>query len=402
MAEALVPGQRKFASALSAYTGLDPRVVGAWVKSEQSGSAAQNYQRKRYFNWLNIARTDSGDASGSHSSVWSNPESAARATAEWIKGRGKIASAYGRPAPGIRAILNSAGRDPQAQINAIGNSGWATAPDYASKIASIFGSELKGDRGLLAEARRHGAHSLAAGQLAAQIMPHLSEPAGPSSAQTTDIVRMLQTALAPQQGASVAGTALSRPQTSGGSYQSPTAPRVPAALTPQPKAATQDTVLGLLAKLGQDASTTEVAGGQQPAPAGPLPVASPQAQGKLAGIVATANRIGNAHVPYLWGGGHAGKMLPGSKVTPLDCSGAVSAALGINPKVSGEFESWGAPGKGRNVTIWANAEHVLMEVNGRFWGTSHSNPGGGAGWIKPGVISKSYLRNFTPRHPGKL
>jgi len=254
--------------------------------------------------------------------------------------------------------------------------------------------------------RRYGgrevAHVTRAGQLAAQITPHLSEPAGPSSAQTADIVQMLQAALAPQQGSSVAATALPRPQTSGGGYQSPTAPRVPAVLTPQPKAATQDTVLGLLAKLGQDASTTEVAGGQQPAPAGPLPAASPQAQGKLAGIVATANRIGNAHVPYLWGGGHAGKMLPGSKVTPLDCSGAVSAALGINPKVSGEFESWGAPGKGRNVTIWANAEHVLMEVNGRFWGTSRSNPGGGAGWIKPGVISKSYLRNFTPRHPGKL
>ncbi|HXJ92637.1 MAG TPA: lytic transglycosylase domain-containing protein [Terriglobia bacterium] len=130
-----------------------------------------------------------------------------------------------------------------------------------------------------------------------------------------------------------------------------------------------------------------------------VPKASPQDEPHLASIIQEADHISEAHVPYLWGGGHAARVLPGGKVTPLDCSGAVSAALGINPKVASEFESWGAPGKGPHLTIWAKSTHVLMEVDGKFWGTSASNPGGGAGWIKPGVITPEYLKGFTPRHP---
>jgi hypothetical protein len=30
----------------------------------------------------------------------------------------------------------------------------------------------------------------------------------------------------------------------------------------------------------------------------------------------------------------------------MDCSGAVSAALGIDPRVSGDFVTWGSPGDG--------------------------------------------------------
>lgn len=117
-------------------------------------------------------------------------------------------------------------------------------------------------------------------------------------------------------------------------------------------------------------------------------------------IEAEAERIDKAHVPYLWGGGHQGKQARGSRVTPLDCSGAVSRVLGINPLVSGQFMKWGKPGRGKNITIWANEEHVLMEIGGHFWGTSDANPGGGAGWIPREHISKAYLARFTPRHPG--
>lgn len=313
---------------------------------------------------------------------WGSPQqlSSVRYQAEqFLKRAIPIAGKYGSSGQLAQAVQRSAFPERYDQHSA----------EAAQLLAAIGGHQ--------------GAHAMLS-SMGAGHPPEAATAASPGSspAQTADIVSMLQAALAPQQGASVAGTALPRPQSSGGAYQSPTTPHVPSPLTPQPQSSAQDNVLGLLSKLSQDAPTTEVAGGAQPTPAVPLPAASSQAQGKLASIVATANRIGNAHVPYLWGGGHAGKVLPGSKVTPLDCSGAVSAALGINPKVSGEFEGWGAPGKGKNVTIWANAEHVLMEVNGRFWGTSHANPGGGAGWIKPGVISKSYLRNFTARHPGKL
>jgi hypothetical protein len=110
-----------------------------------------------------------------------------------------------------------------------------------------------------------------------------------------------------------------------------------------------------------------------------------------------ADLINNAKVRYQWGGGHAGKQKRGSKVTPLDCSGAVSRVLGIDPRVSGEFAKWGKPGKGR-VTVYSNSKHVLMEIDGHFFGTSASNPGGGAGWIPRGQVSKQYLKGFVARH----
>lgn len=119
----------------------------------------------------------------------------------------------------------------------------------------------------------------------------------------------------------------------------------------------------------------------------------------VAKIEREADRIDAAKVPYQWGGGHGARQIRGSKVTPLDCSGAVSRALGLDPRVSGEFAKWGNPGRGKSVTIYANAEHVLMEVNGRFWGTSKTNPGGGAGWIPRSAVSKEYLSRFTARHP---
>jgi hypothetical protein len=118
----------------------------------------------------------------------------------------------------------------------------------------------------------------------------------------------------------------------------------------------------------------------------------------VAAITQRANRIDAAHVGYSWGGGHDKNHATG-KVVPMDCSGAVSAALGIDPRVSGDFVTWGSPGDGgsRGVTIYANRTHVLMKINGRFWGTSRSNPGGGPGWIDGGV-SAGYLSGFTARH----
>jgi len=113
-----------------------------------------------------------------------------------------------------------------------------------------------------------------------------------------------------------------------------------------------------------------------------------------------ADQIDSKKLPYKWGGGHGGKVDPAT-ATPLDCSGAVSAVIGINPRVSGQFQSWGRPGRapgGKGVTIYSNAEHVLMEIDGRFWGTSKSNPGGGAGWIPRSQVSASYLSRFTARH----
>lgn len=99
--------------------------------------------------------------------------------------------------------------------------------------------------------------------------------------------------------------------------------------------------------------------------------------------------------PYRWGGGHGPK--PAAIGTPVDCSGYVSQILGVSPRVSGQFAKFGAAGRGKKVTIYANSGHVLIDINGRWFATSRSNPGGGAGEIaKP---SPEYLARFTPRHP---
>ena len=76
-------------------------------------------------------------------------------------------------------------------------------------------------------------------------------------------------------------------------------------------------------------------------------------------------------LPYIYGGGHnAAFSSPG-----YDCSGTVSfalhgAALLNAPLDSGEFESWGAAGEGRWVTIFTNAGHAYMTVAGLRLDTS--------------------------------
>lgn len=112
-----------------------------------------------------------------------------------------------------------------------------------------------------------------------------------------------------------------------------------------------------------------------------------------------ASTIDKQRQPYLWGGGHQGQT-PINKSVALDCSGAVSKVLGIDPRVAAQFKTWGRPGDGGNkgVTIYAKDSHVLMKINGKFFGTSGSNPGGGAGWIEADDISPGYLSGFTARH----
>jgi cell wall-associated NlpC family hydrolase len=79
-------------------------------------------------------------------------------------------------------------------------------------------------------------------------------------------------------------------------------------------------------------------------------------------IIAAGNAI--ATLPYIYGGGHASFHADG-----YDCSGSVSYALAAaglvsSPMVSGDFENWGDPGPGRWITIYANADHVWMNVAG--------------------------------------
>jgi cell wall-associated NlpC family hydrolase len=99
--------------------------------------------------------------------------------------------------------------------------------------------------------------------------------------------------------------------------------------------------------------------------------------------------------PYIWGGGHARWWMPG-----YDCSGAVSFALhgaGLiqTSMDSGEMMNWGVPGKGRWITIYANAEHAFAVIDGLRWDTVGDAEGTGPRW-HPEMVSTA---GFVARHP---
>ncbi len=128
-------------------------------------------------------------------------------------------------------------------------------------------------------------------------------------------------------------------------------------------------------------------GGMVQAPAGAPPA--------VAQVIAAANAI--ATLPYIYGGGHASFHADG-----YDCSGSISYALAAAglvsaPMVSGDFESWGAPGPGRWITVYANAGHVWMEVAGwRFDTVALAQSG--TRWSRGG----GELSGFVVRHPPGL
>lgn len=135
----LTTDQQAFASRLASDTGLDPGVVSAWLLAEESGSAAQARQSAGNNDWLNVGYTDSGTY-GAADSVWSDPITAADATAGWLKGQATIPG-YGTASAGIQAILGTAGQSPEAQIVALQSSGWASSgyPDLSSLYSQILG-----------------------------------------------------------------------------------------------------------------------------------------------------------------------------------------------------------------------------------------------------------------------
>jgi cell wall-associated NlpC family hydrolase len=84
-------------------------------------------------------------------------------------------------------------------------------------------------------------------------------------------------------------------------------------------------------------------------------------------LVLAGNRI--ARRPYVFGGGHGSFDAAG-----YDCSGSVSyvlhaAGLLSAPQDSGGLESYGDPGPGRHVTIYANGGHALLTIDGRRFDT---------------------------------
>ncbi len=133
----LTSNQQQFASRLAADTGLDPGVISAWLLAEESGGAAQSRDSQNNNDWLNIGYTDSATY-GSSDSIWSNPTTAADATAGWLKGQNTIPG-YGTASSGIQAILGTVGQPASTQISALQNSGWASSgyPDLPSLYQQV-------------------------------------------------------------------------------------------------------------------------------------------------------------------------------------------------------------------------------------------------------------------------
>jgi cell wall-associated NlpC family hydrolase len=119
-------------------------------------------------------------------------------------------------------------------------------------------------------------------------------------------------------------------------------------------------------------------------------------------MIAAGNQI--VGKPYVYGGGHG---LPLSQVAPsYDCSSSVDHILYgarllpvADTVTSGELESFGRPGPGRWVTLYASADHVFMYVAGLRWDT-HDAAGPGDG--STGIGWHPLVRDaagFVARHP---
>jgi peptidoglycan hydrolase-like protein with peptidoglycan-binding domain/cell wall-associated NlpC family hydrolase len=118
------------------------------------------------------------------------------------------------------------------------------------------------------------------------------------------------------------------------------------------------------------AATPESAPAPAPEPSSesaPAGSTSGESQSVVGRVVSAADEI--ATRPYVYGGGHGSFQSDG-----YDCSGSVSYALhggGLisSPEDSSELESYGDAGPGKYITIYANAEHAYMTVDGRRFDT---------------------------------
>jgi peptidoglycan hydrolase-like protein with peptidoglycan-binding domain len=140
---------------------------------------------------------------------------------------------------------------------------------------------------------------------------------------------------------------------------------------------------------GAGGSSSTAGGGSAPG------ASSSSAEAIVARVIAAANEI--ATRPYVYGGGHGSFISYG-----YDCSGSVSYALhggGLlsAPEDSTGLESYGEPGPGRYITIYANAEHAWMTIDGRRFDTV-ALAEDGSRWGGPSDDGGG----FVERHPDGL
>jgi Putative peptidoglycan binding domain len=123
-------------------------------------------------------------------------------------------------------------------------------------------------------------------------------------------------------------------------------------------------------------------------------------EGVVARVIAAADEI--ATRPYVYGGGHGSFSSAG-----YDCSGSVSYALhggGLlsSPEDSTGLESYGEPGPGKYITIYANAEHAYIEVAGIYLDTAAGEgnppnpPATGPRWSVVGTGPDGFVARHSP------
>jgi len=117
------------------------------------------------------------------------------------------------------------------------------------------------------------------------------------------------------------------------------------------------------------------------------------------GAVWRAIRAGNriAHRPYRYGGGHGS-----FSDSAYDCSGSVSYVLHGAGRLSRPLSSsglvhWGAPGRGRWITVYAHPGHTFVVIRGRRYDTTGRSRTGSR-W-QPDMRSTA---GYTVRHPPGL
>jgi cell wall-associated NlpC family hydrolase len=149
------------------------------------------------------------------------------------------------------------------------------------------------------------------------------------------------------------------------------------------------------ARAAQQRVLTPVAGGFSVGGNGTIPIPSgiPEAVQR---VIAGGNAI--ADFPYIWGGGHGSFIANG-----YDCSGSVSYALAAGgllsaPLVSGDLANWGEAGPGRWITIYANAGHTFMDVDGMWFDTAGRSGPYASRWL----VSTPSLAGYAVRHPPGL
>jgi cell wall-associated NlpC family hydrolase len=138
---------------------------------------------------------------------------------------------------------------------------------------------------------------------------------------------------------------------------------------------------------------TPVAGGESIGGDGELPIPSGVPE-VVRRVVAGANAI--ADFPYVFGGGHASFV-----DNAYDCSGSVSYALAAGgllsaPETSGTLESWGVPGPGRYITVFANAGHTYMYVDGVLFDTAGRSGPYASRWQVSAVDNSGFVERHYP------